>query len=419
MNELTFLLALQFAARRGVTLPAEYYTLDMAGRQYAQTVSYLASLDQIQQVMDSYHKVAASGGTLQDFKDLVRADGIKLPVHHLDNVFRTNIQNAYAHGRYLHQHENKANRPYLQYSAIQDTRTRPSHLALNGVIRHIDDPFWQTHYPPCGFRCRCSVVAITEATAKRKGITADDDLPDVQPDKGWDFSPADYVNHPDYLIKVRQAREAGADIRAAVQLSQFSQGLTFELTARQQIVDALPIDTQQLAVMVDKAIALDASLAPSQLAIIAGLAKTADSSFSALIKTAAVQQDQADSANKRVWQLVQAAFDAVWHATKNVTNELKGTSIRGLNDVPLNKGDIINFQTPTLLGKGKGKTITILDAKGIAIDLQQISDLDGYLLAPNMNFKVLDVTDSEIVLQRTDAQAARYFVAEQQLYKLY
>ena len=48
--------------------------------------------------------------------------------------------------------------PYLEYTAVMDDRTRDEHAALDGHIYPIDDPFWQTFYPPNGFNCRCNVI---------------------------------------------------------------------------------------------------------------------------------------------------------------------------------------------------------------------------------------------------------------------
>lgn len=145
--------ALRYARDKRVVLPEEFYLLDLNARQYATTISKLASLDQIRTVINLSNKAIEDGSTFRDFQKAVGEAGIELSPHHLNNIFRTNIQNAYAHGIWTQQQENKANRPYLQYSSLTDSRTRPSHLALNNIIRHIDDSFWYTHYPPNGHSC--------------------------------------------------------------------------------------------------------------------------------------------------------------------------------------------------------------------------------------------------------------------------
>lgn len=54
-----------------------------------------------------------------------------------------------------------------------DSRTRPEHAMLNGKVFRIDDPFWNTHYPPLGFRCRCRTRALTEKQVSDRGLTID------------------------------------------------------------------------------------------------------------------------------------------------------------------------------------------------------------------------------------------------------
>lgn len=153
MQPVTFLEALRYAQQRKIVLPDEFYSLDLKTRQMATTVSFLSSLEQIETVIKAVNKAIAEGSTFRDFQKLVEKEGIELPKHYLDNVFRTNIQNAYGHGRWIQQNRNKAKRPYLMYSAINDSRVRPSHLALDKIVLPFDHPFWLTHYPPLGFRC--------------------------------------------------------------------------------------------------------------------------------------------------------------------------------------------------------------------------------------------------------------------------
>ena len=75
------------------------------------------------------------------------------------------MQSAYMAGRWKAQMENADDRPYLMYVAVLDSRTRPAHKALHGKIFHMDDPFWDSFYPPNGWKCRCRTRALTEKEA--------------------------------------------------------------------------------------------------------------------------------------------------------------------------------------------------------------------------------------------------------------
>lgn len=88
----------------------------------------------------------------------------------LNTIYRVNTQQAYSAARYQRYMDNVDNRPYWQYSAVGDQRTRPAHLALNGRVYRYDDPFWHTFYPPNGFNCRCTVIALAERDVERRGI---------------------------------------------------------------------------------------------------------------------------------------------------------------------------------------------------------------------------------------------------------
>lgn len=93
----------------------------------------------------------------------------------LNTIYRVNMQSAYSAARYQRLRDNVDNRPYWQYSAVGDARTRPAHLALSGKIYRYDDPFWAIFYPPNGFNCRCTVIALSDRDLARRGIDAPDD----------------------------------------------------------------------------------------------------------------------------------------------------------------------------------------------------------------------------------------------------
>lgn len=88
----------------------------------------------------------------------------------VDNIFRTNVQAAYMAGRWKQASAASALRPYGQYSAVGDKRTRPTHIAVNGVVYPLDHPFWDTWWPLNGFLCRCSVKTLSERQVKKQGL---------------------------------------------------------------------------------------------------------------------------------------------------------------------------------------------------------------------------------------------------------
>ena len=91
-------------------------------------------------------------------------------LYRLKTIYRTNMQTSYMAGRYQTQIENTDNRPYWEYVAVLDSRTRPEHAQLNGLIYRYDDPFWSAFYPPNGWGCRCRVRALSENQIKKNKI---------------------------------------------------------------------------------------------------------------------------------------------------------------------------------------------------------------------------------------------------------
>nr|DAM55156.1 MAG TPA: minor capsid component [Caudoviricetes sp.]DAS41248.1 MAG TPA: minor capsid component [Caudoviricetes sp.] len=104
--------------------------------------------------------------------------GTGLTRHRLQTIFQTQMTNARMASLWQKLQENKDARPYLQYSAINDARTRPAHRALDNVVYPIDDPFWDYFYPPNGFRCRCHVIALAPRDVARAGLTVSHSSPE-------------------------------------------------------------------------------------------------------------------------------------------------------------------------------------------------------------------------------------------------
>ena len=86
-------------------------------------------------------------------------------------IFDTNLRTANAAGRWAQIARSADLAPYLRYSAVLDSRTRPLHRAWNGTILRWDDPWWNTHFPPNGWFCRCTVTQMSDLDLTRFGLT--------------------------------------------------------------------------------------------------------------------------------------------------------------------------------------------------------------------------------------------------------
>lgn len=152
----------------------------------------------------------------------------------LQTIYRTNLSTAYMAGRYEQLVKNASSRPYFQYVAVLDRKTRPSHAAMHGRVFAWDDPIWSTHWPPCAFNCRCRVRALSERNVRDRGLEVEGSegrlinktLPDAgfdrmtgkvypaevtgirlmgldgkkvtfAPDPGWNYNPARAAYQPD------------------------------------------------------------------------------------------------------------------------------------------------------------------------------------------------------------------------------
>lgn len=138
-------------------------------------------------------------------------------------IFNTNMRSAHMAGRWKQLAANQEQRPYLQYRTAGDARVRPQHRAWNGAIYLLSDSFWQTHYPPNGWGCRCTVRAYGESEMKdkdlsasapfemktREVITRDGEIKDKVPlgiDPGWDHNVGQSWISPELSLGQKLAR---------------------------------------------------------------------------------------------------------------------------------------------------------------------------------------------------------------------
>ena len=165
--------------RKRVPLRKESWNaLVTEARERAFTVSGVAQLDLVYDVSAAIDDAVAKGTTLDDFKKTI---GEKLeaawggtvaePAWRLETIFRTNVQQAYAAGRY-----NQATDPFIleerpvwMFDAVLDSRTTQVCRECDGTVLPADDPWWKTHLAPLHFNCRSGFLTLTDEQAQSLG----------------------------------------------------------------------------------------------------------------------------------------------------------------------------------------------------------------------------------------------------------
>lgn len=95
--------------------------------------------------------------------------------------------------------------PNLEYKPSRAATPREAHKPFYGIVLPIDHPWWDTHFPPNGWRCKCTV------RPSRKAVTEQPTGGAVE--KGFDFNPGKqkqlFANsHPYYEVATAQVQNS-------------------------------------------------------------------------------------------------------------------------------------------------------------------------------------------------------------------
>lgn len=194
--------ALEFFRAKGLKSGFSWADTWQQEHDQAFTVAKMMQLDLLADVKASLDKALATGETFHTWRDNIEprlleagwwgkaemvdpASGEKKLVQlgsprRLRTIYRTNMMTSYAAGHWAEIQQAKAGVPYLMYDAVGDDRTRDEHLAWDGTVLPVDDPWWNTHTPPNGFNCRCGVIALTADQVKAMGLEVADEAPPVR-----------------------------------------------------------------------------------------------------------------------------------------------------------------------------------------------------------------------------------------------
>lgn len=171
--------AAAYVEGKAAVYPETFRDLPEELRGRAFTVARVADFDVLRDLMERIAELPQGGDWRAISKGLAAEispymddseDGEAAARAKAELLLRTHGFQAYAAGRYRQQRATADALPYWQYLTAGDGKVRPEHEALDGMILPADDPFWDTHYPPWDFGCRCLVAALTVDEAEAAGV---------------------------------------------------------------------------------------------------------------------------------------------------------------------------------------------------------------------------------------------------------
>ncbi|MEM8725388.1 MAG: phage minor head protein [Pseudomonadota bacterium] len=165
------------------------------------TVAKAMSRDLLEDIREAVQRALDEGLTLEQFQKELRPrlaargwwgcarmvdpeDGVEKVVRlgtpaRLRTIYQTNLRTSYMAGRWARVQRTKRAFPFLRYFTAGDIRVRPDHAIWEDTILPVDHPWWDTHYPPNGWNCRCDVQPVNQRMIERRGwaITPDSEIP--------------------------------------------------------------------------------------------------------------------------------------------------------------------------------------------------------------------------------------------------
>lgn len=136
-GDMTFEEAVEYFRRRIPVTAKVFYSIAYDYRVLAFTVSGYSKLQILRRFYEELLAALEQGNTLAEFRSnmhgFLEREGYEgVTPYQAENIFRTNIQTAYNVGHYKQMTDPEVMklRPYWQYDAVNDSRTRPSHLAM-------------------------------------------------------------------------------------------------------------------------------------------------------------------------------------------------------------------------------------------------------------------------------------------------
>lgn len=179
--------ALEWFRRKGLRPGFSFEDVWREEHAFAFTAAKVMREDVLEAMRDELGRALEEGHTFEQFRKTIEERLVALgwwgkqPVHdpvtgrvvevnvpsRLARIFETNMRTARAAGQWQRIERTKRTHPFLVYLNGPSREHRPEHVEWAGTALSVDDPWWDTHFPPNGWGCKCWVRQVSERTLER------------------------------------------------------------------------------------------------------------------------------------------------------------------------------------------------------------------------------------------------------------
>jgi SPP1 gp7 family putative phage head morphogenesis protein len=141
----------------------------------------------------------------KQFREAVDSIGETYNKTWLRTEYELSVSNAQNASQWDSFERDKKVLPFLKYQTVGDARVRDSHKRLDGIIRRVDDKFWNSYAPANGYNCRCMLVQLENA---KESDVSGLEFTDKEVPKEFRFNPAKKKriypkDHPYYEVSTK------------------------------------------------------------------------------------------------------------------------------------------------------------------------------------------------------------------------
>lgn len=138
----------------------------------------------------------------------------------LEAEFNATLGQSRMAGRWMDIEKDKDILPLLKYDTVEDANVRPEHKKLHGIVRLVDDPFWDRYMPKNGWGCRCDVEQLGEDEENETDLKDFVDLTDKQQPEFFRINPGKAKaifgdDHP-YIKEVKGDKKAELTVKKVI-----------------------------------------------------------------------------------------------------------------------------------------------------------------------------------------------------------